>query len=86
MTENDCATGEARTFTKLVRAAAVQGDATALTLEGVNIPDEAISFTELDRQSAQIARGEVPMLPSNKVSRRAIATLLAERLLEQPGG
>ena len=54
----DGMTAEARTFPQLVRAAAAAyGDAVALTLEGANIPDEAITFTELDRQSAQIARG-----------------------------
>ena len=54
----DGMTAEARTFPQLVRAAAAAyGDAVALTLEGANIPDEAITFTELDRQSAHIARG-----------------------------
>ena len=54
----DGMTAEARTFPQLVRAAAAAyGDAVALTLEGANIADEAITFTELDSRSAQIARG-----------------------------
>ncbi len=58
MTEADPTTAQAKTFPQLVRAAAAAyGDAVALTLEGANIPDEAITFTELDRKSAQIARG-----------------------------
>jgi acyl-CoA synthetase (AMP-forming)/AMP-acid ligase II len=48
----------AKTFPQLVRgAAAAYGDAVALTLSTGDAPDESISFAELDRQSAEIARG-----------------------------
>lgn len=49
---------EATTFPQLVRAAAAAyGDAIAIRLAGETIPDEAVSFAELDRRSAEIARG-----------------------------
>lgn len=48
----------ASTFCQLIRsAAAAFGDDIAITLEGESIPDESLSFAELDRQSAKLARG-----------------------------
>lgn len=48
----------AKTMPQLVRAAAAAfGDDVAITLTGETIPDESLSFKELDRQSAQLARG-----------------------------
>jgi acyl-CoA synthetase (AMP-forming)/AMP-acid ligase II len=48
----------ARTFPELIRsAAAAYGDDIAITLKGDDIWKEAMSFAELDRQSAEIARG-----------------------------
>ncbi len=49
--------GAARTFPELIRsAAAAYGDAVAITLE-TETGSESASFTDLDRQSAEIARG-----------------------------
>ena len=49
---------EATTFPQLVRrAATAYGDDVAITLQGETIPDDAITFAELDRQSAELARG-----------------------------
>jgi len=46
-----------RTFPEFVRAAgAAHGDAMAITLQGESIPDATISFTELERRSAELAR------------------------------
>lgn len=54
--ENDPAT--ATTMPQLVRAAAAAyGDDVAVTLAGETIPDETISFRELDERSAVLARG-----------------------------
>lgn len=48
----------ATTFPQLVRAAAAAyGDRVALRLTGETIPDDSISFAELDRRSAELARG-----------------------------
>jgi acyl-CoA synthetase (AMP-forming)/AMP-acid ligase II len=49
---------EALTFPQLVRAAAAAyGDDTAIVFTGETIPDDSASFNDLDRKSAQIARG-----------------------------
>jgi acyl-coenzyme A synthetase/AMP-(fatty) acid ligase len=49
---------EATTFPQLIRsAAAAYGDETAVTLIGETMPDDAISFADLDRKSAVLARG-----------------------------
>ncbi len=49
---------EARTFPEMIRgAAAAYGEAIAVKFTGETIPDEQISFAELDRQSAELARG-----------------------------
>jgi acyl-CoA synthetase (AMP-forming)/AMP-acid ligase II len=48
----------AETFPQLIRgAAATYGDAIAISIKGETIPDDALSFKELDRQSAELARG-----------------------------
>jgi acyl-CoA synthetase (AMP-forming)/AMP-acid ligase II len=48
----------AKTFPQLIRAAAAAyGDDLALSLKGEGIKDQEISFAELDRQSAELARG-----------------------------
>ena len=48
----------ARTFPALIRAAAaIYGDEVAITLSGDAIADESASFADLDRQSAELARG-----------------------------
>ena len=48
----------ARTFPQLIRAtAATYGDSLAITLNGDTIPDDAMSFRELDTRSAELARG-----------------------------
>jgi acyl-CoA synthetase (AMP-forming)/AMP-acid ligase II len=48
----------AETFPQLVRAAAAAyGDDIAITLKGETVPDDSISFAELDRRSADLARG-----------------------------
>ena len=39
-----------------------------------------LSSYKVPRAYVQIAREEVPMLPSNKVSRRQIEAMMAERL------
>lgn len=59
MQERDSAdTQSARTFPQLVRAAAAAyGEELAVTLKGETIPDESVTFAELDRKSAEIARG-----------------------------
>ena len=50
--------GAAYTFPQLVRAAAAAyGDDVAITLKGKTTPDESITFSELDRQSAALAKG-----------------------------
>ncbi|MET0179127.1 MAG: class I adenylate-forming enzyme family protein [Novosphingobium sp.] len=48
----------AKTFPQLVRAAGeAYGDDVAITLTGESIPDDSISFREIDRRSAELARG-----------------------------
>ena len=48
----------AKTFPQLIRAAAeTYGDAQAITLNGDTIPDDAMTFRELDSRSAELARG-----------------------------
>ena len=48
----------ATTFPQLIRAtAAAYGDAPAVTLAGETIEDESASFVDIDRKSAEIARG-----------------------------
>ncbi len=48
----------ARTLPELIRrAAANYGDDIAITLKGDTLPDDAITFRELDEQSAVLARG-----------------------------
>lgn len=48
----------ADTFPKLVRAAAAAyGDGLAITLEGGVFPDDSATFVELERRSADVARG-----------------------------
>src|SRR5580698_10695852 len=50
--------GAANTFPQLIRAAAAAyGDDVAIILKGRTAPDESISFLELDRQSAELAKG-----------------------------
>lgn len=50
--------GAATTFPELIRAAAAAYDGNvAITLKGTTIPDESISFLELDRKSSELARG-----------------------------
>ncbi len=49
---------QAETFPHLVRDAAIAyGDAVAIELEGETIPNESLTFSELDRESARLARG-----------------------------
>jgi acyl-CoA synthetase (AMP-forming)/AMP-acid ligase II len=49
---------QAVTFPQLIRAAAAAyGDDPAVVLNGESIPDESISFRELDERSAELARG-----------------------------
>ena len=48
----------AATFPQLIRAAAdAYGDQIAISIKGETIPDDALSFKQLDRQSAELARG-----------------------------
>jgi acyl-CoA synthetase (AMP-forming)/AMP-acid ligase II len=48
----------ARTYPELLRAAAsAYGDDVAITLTGETIPDDRLSFVELERRSAELARG-----------------------------
>jgi acyl-CoA synthetase (AMP-forming)/AMP-acid ligase II len=48
----------ARTMPELIRAAAAAyGEAPAVTLTADTIPDDALTFAELDARSAQLARG-----------------------------
>jgi acyl-CoA synthetase (AMP-forming)/AMP-acid ligase II len=52
----------AATLPQLVRSAgAAYGDALAVTLTGDTIPDDAISFRELDLRSARLARGLIAL-------------------------
>ena len=45
----------AETLPQLVRAAAATyGDDVAITLKGETIPDESLTFSELDRKSAEL--------------------------------
>ncbi len=51
-------TGSASTFAQLIRAAAAaHGEAVAIVIEGASIPDEQMTFVELERKSAELARG-----------------------------
>ena len=48
----------AETFPQLIRAAAAAyGDDLAVTLRGETIPDDSLTFAQLDSQSAELARG-----------------------------
>ncbi len=48
----------AKTFPQLIRAAAAAyGDDPAVTFKGETIPDDGVSFRELDSKSAELARG-----------------------------
>lgn len=48
----------AKTFPQMIRAAAAAyGDEVAIVLQGETIPDESATFAELDRDSAELARG-----------------------------
>ncbi|HYP62340.1 MAG TPA: class I adenylate-forming enzyme family protein [Acidocella sp.] len=48
----------ARTYPQLLRAvASAYGDDIAITLTGETIPDDALSFVELERKSAELAKG-----------------------------
>ena len=48
----------ARTFPQFLHAVAdAYGDAPAVTLSGDSIPDDAVTFRELERRSAELARG-----------------------------
>jgi len=48
----------ATSFPRFVRAAAAAyGDGAAISLKGETIPDESLTFVELDQKSAQLARG-----------------------------
>jgi acyl-CoA synthetase (AMP-forming)/AMP-acid ligase II len=50
----------ARTMAQLVRAtAAAYGDDLAIVLRGETVPDESLTFRELDEKSAELARGLV---------------------------
>jgi acyl-CoA synthetase (AMP-forming)/AMP-acid ligase II len=50
--------GSANTFPQLLRAtAATHGDKVAIVLKGASIPDERMTFVELERNSAELARG-----------------------------
>jgi acyl-CoA synthetase (AMP-forming)/AMP-acid ligase II len=50
--------GSATTFPQFLRAtAAAYGDEIAVTLKGEGLPDEAITFAELERRSAVLAKG-----------------------------
>jgi acyl-CoA synthetase (AMP-forming)/AMP-acid ligase II len=58
VTSEASSVADAKTFPQLIRAAAAAyGDATAITLKGDTIPDDAATFRELDSRSAEIARG-----------------------------
>lgn len=53
---------EAKTFPQLLRAAArAYGDDPAILLRDASIPDDELSYVELERQSARLARGLVAM-------------------------
>ena len=72
---------------QLVVAAVVARDDVALDFAEIEaILKKRLSSFKVPRAYIQIAREEVPMLPSNKVSRRAIEALLAERLAQKPVG
>ncbi len=58
MTDTCLAPVDAKTFPQMIRAAAAAyGDAVALTLTGDTIANDEITFTGLERKSAEIARG-----------------------------
>lgn len=49
---------EAQTLSQLIRAAAkTYGDAVAVTLTGTTVPDETLTFSQIERRSAELARG-----------------------------
>jgi len=56
--DQQAALGDTQTFPQLLRAvAAAYGKATAITLVGDTVPDDSITFADLERRSAQLARG-----------------------------
>ena len=66
---------------QLVVAAVVPRDGATLDFEAIRKQLRAqLSPFKVPREYIAITREEVPMLPSNKVHRRAIETMLAERL------
>lgn len=49
---------QTKTFPQMIRAAAeAYGDATAIVFDGESIPSESATFNELERNSAELARG-----------------------------
>ncbi|MGE3690802.1 MAG: class I adenylate-forming enzyme family protein [Novosphingobium sp.] len=49
---------QAKTFPQLIRAAAAAyGDATAIVFDGESMPSEEATYVQLERQSAELARG-----------------------------
>ena len=72
---------------QLVVAAVVARDDATLDFTKIEaVLKQRLSNFKVPRAYIQIAREEVPMLPSNKVSRREIEALLAERIVRHPGG
>ena len=66
---------------QMVVAAVVARDGVTLDFEGVQAAlKQRLSGFKVPRAFVEITRGEVPMLPSNKVARREIARLMTERL------
>lgn len=66
---------------QLVVAAVVPRDGATLDFEAIQQSlRQRLSSYKVPRVYVAITRDEVPMLPSNKVARRQIATMLAERL------
>ena len=66
---------------EIVVAALVPRDGAVLDLEAIQKQlRERISSFKAPRAYVEISRDEVPMLPSNKVARRQIKTMMAERL------
>ena len=71
---------------QLVVAAVVARDDVALDFVEIEaVLKKRLSSFKVPRACIQITREEVPMLPSNKVSRRAIEAMLAERFVRHPG-
>ena len=72
---------------QLVAAAVVARDGAELDFAEIEaVLRKQLSSFKVPRAYVQIARDEVPMLPSNKVSRRAIQAMLAERLAQTSVG